>query len=461
MLQNFGSIFVNCPPRANPSIGALALAGLLAGCAWGTRPHQLAVATTPAGAQVTFLVKGAPAPGQGELFAIDSVGAIIHANRLVRVHWASLATLKVDRLGPAYEAGTPDGFTKAWRQQLALVSRFPQGLNGPLLQRVLAALGQETLGEIPLPEATAGTDTSLDALADSTAQLITRFTDQPTAIAEGYRRLGSDFPGMGEHWLNASVLLSERLDPARPTLLSYVTVAGRQTLVGAGYIVTSQGAAPPATAPGWPWAWHEHSGLFAEESGAKVARDQDARTGTRVWVLHIWTPLSNPGGRYAPDNWALPFARVALVAPEGVDADAGRAFSLVEGGDAYLRNVLIDAGLRHDGNATAVDAAIASARAEALLVAARARADATVGQDDALALRKTWHALGERLHAVIGPEVIPFLTPGHAAHRCETEHPCRPNAVTPMRAPDVAHNSATIAAPAVSTPGLGAAILRR
>lgn len=257
----------------------------------------------------------------------------------------------------------------------------------------------------------------LDSLADATAQRIARYADRRAAIAAGYRRIGTDFPGMGEHWLHVGALLAQRLDPDRPTMLAYATIDGRPTLLGAGYVVTTQGDTA-ATVPGWPTYWHEHSGLLADESGVRgVTAGAPGATETHVWVLHIWTALPNPSGRYEADNWALPFARAGLVAPREVDADIGRAFSLaIAGGDEYLRRVLTDAGLRGPSHAAAVDAAIATARAAAAGVAERARPSGAVSTDDAAELRVAWETLARRLRDAVGPAVEPVLAPPHAHH---------------------------------------------
>ena len=39
-----------------------------------------------------------------------------------------------------------------------------------------------------------------------------RFRSLDSAIADGYRRLGMDFPAMGEHWVNRSAVLAGKLD---------------------------------------------------------------------------------------------------------------------------------------------------------------------------------------------------------------------------------------------------------
>jgi len=256
----------------------------------------------------------------------------------------------------------------------------------------------------------------LDSLADATAAATTRFADRRVAIAEGYRRIGTDFPSMGEHWLHPSALLGRRLDPARPTVLAYATIDGRPTLIGTGFIVTTRGSAS-AEVPGWPTYWHEHSGALSDESGAHVGSSDPSPDATHVWVLHIWTALPNPLGRYDSDNWALPFARLGISAPSDLDHDMGRALSLaVAEGDTYLRRILDDAGLRTGSNSARVDAALEAARVAIESTATRVRQTGRVSPEDGQSLRASWQGLSVTLREVLGPAVEPILAPPHRHH---------------------------------------------
>src|SRR5262245_66523559 len=87
-------------------------------------------------------------------------------------------------------------------------------------------------------------------------------------------RVGADFPSMGEHWLNRSALLSRTVNPEQPTLLIYANIAGAPKLLGVGFVLVTRGDSTPVDAPGWPDAWHEHSGLLSDESGAVMQARQ-------------------------------------------------------------------------------------------------------------------------------------------------------------------------------------------
>jgi hypothetical protein len=252
-----------------------------------------------------------------------------------------------------------------------------------------------------------------DSLAAAAARGTTRYADRRAAAADGYRRVGPDFPGMGEHWLNTAMLLSGKLDANRPTILIYAPIAGEVKLLGVGFVATTRDDETAHGVPGWPETWHEHSGLFADESG--VAPGARAQAGTHVWVLHAWTTLANPGGRFTPDNWALPFLRAGLDVPSHPDADAARALAMLNGGDVYLRDVLTDAGLRTSARSMAVDSALAGSRARvASLVSAR-HAAKSLSEDELSALRGEWRTMSESLRTLLGPDVDQYLAPPHAS----------------------------------------------
>ncbi len=133
---------------------------------------------------------------------------------------------------------------------------------------------------------------------------------------------------MGRHWVHPSLILAEHIDPARPAILAYATVAGRPRLVGVAYVLPAGAAVPDHPAP--RQAWHVHDGTILAEA---VQPDHDAHGAgdsvpAGVAVLHAWIYVANPAGTFASDNWALPFVTAGLEPPATTDADAARGLSL-------------------------------------------------------------------------------------------------------------------------------------
>lgn len=160
------------------------------------------------------------------------------------------------------------------------------------------------------------------------------YQDRSAAIAAGYRPMGPESPAMGQHWVHPGLLIQGVVDPARPQILSYATVAGRPVLVGVAYAVPAGAPLPDGPAP--REAWHVHDGTLVEEA---VQPDHDAHravgTGPAmggVAVLHAWICVANPAGLFASDNWALPFVRLGLEPPARVPEAAARALALAAGG---------------------------------------------------------------------------------------------------------------------------------
>ena len=270
------------------------------------------------------------------------------------------------------------------------------------------------LGMISVPAAAQHrADRSLDSLGDAAARAAVRYADRRVAAADGYHRIGPEFPGMGEHWLHPATLLTGRVSAEQPTILIFSTIAGKPTLLGVGFVATSDSAHPTRDLPGWPGAWHEHSGLLSDESG--VSPGASTEGDTHVWVLHVWTALPNADGRFLPDNWALPFVRAGLAAPAAVNADAARAVSLASGGDRYVRDVLTDANVRGASNSARIDSAIAvtSGRVARMIGAMQTEHAATAAEQDALA--KEWTGLVGTLTGVVGQSVERYLAPAHAS----------------------------------------------
>jgi hypothetical protein len=363
--------------------GALLLTA--AACNWGTRPSEFPPAQGAGGAHVALRVHGETSDRLGELITVDSAGVVLRDDvdgHMMRTPWPMITALAIANASDDAELHPGESISVEKRARMALYSRFPQGIHN-----------------LPI---------SIDSLILRARASTTRLADRRVAVAEGYRRVGADFPGMGEHWVNPNLLFTGRVDPAHPALLTYATIAGKPRLLGVGFMVVVHGDSVPTDLPGWPDQWHAHSGLLADESAAPGHVVQ-RRNDTHLWVMHAWTVLKNPDGDFVADNWALPYARAGLPVPAHIDPDASRTLALADDGGDFLRGALTDAGLRTDSNGATIDVEISTAHARAVA----AVRDASTDVD---ALEHIWTQLAADLERTAGPGVRELMEATHTMH---------------------------------------------
>jgi hypothetical protein len=187
---------------------------------------------------------------------------------------------------------------------------------------------------------------SVRAFVEDVRAATARYHDRAAAIADGYRRIGPDFPSMGEHWVSIPLVVRGEVDRRHPPILEYVTVAGRPRLAGVAYTQLVREGPPQAPLPAPASAWHHHAGSVDEESfilgHAASAGAWDSAAGPRIAVLHAWIWLENPAGIFATDNWALPFHRLGIEPPPGSEepTPVALAAALATGGQAYFLALL-------------------------------------------------------------------------------------------------------------------------
>lgn len=138
-------------PHNCSAVGALARLALLAvvviasACRWGTTPAKLNRLVGASGAEVIIHFP-APQPSlSAELYAVEPAGVLMKASLLTRVDWTSMRSMDVVGFGTGYDMRAGSGMSDEQRERLRLISRFPQGLSGPLLTRVLETLGQDSV----------------------------------------------------------------------------------------------------------------------------------------------------------------------------------------------------------------------------------------------------------------------------------------------------------------------------
>jgi hypothetical protein len=221
-----------------------------------------------------------------------------------------------------------------------------------------------------------------------------RYQDQAEAVKDGYRKIGPDFPSMGEHWLNRAIVMQGEIDPQRPPILEYITVNGRPVLAGVAYARLAYGEPPVTGIPAPRSAWHYHAGSVDEESfiASHAAHGAaDTTRGPRIAVLHAWLWADNPAGLFATDNWALPWLRLGVEPPgpsPGPDSLTMMA-ALAAGGEHYFTTLLR---VQHHLDEPT------TARVAALLKSYHAQ---LWSHDDQITLRAVgWGELQEKLRAI-------------------------------------------------------------
>lgn len=132
--------------RLARSIPLVLLAAL--GCQVGTRLKKFAPAQGPAGVATQILLVEVRTRITGELLAVGDSALFVLRNgqRVVAVSYAAIERAEFRQIGMWTSGGQPPD--SALAQRLALVSRFPQGMSGDLLARVLAVHAQSDLDRV-------------------------------------------------------------------------------------------------------------------------------------------------------------------------------------------------------------------------------------------------------------------------------------------------------------------------
>jgi len=264
-----------------------------------------------------------------------------------------------------------------------------------------------------LNDAASAVDADSSADSSATAAFVARvrsatakYRDLEEAIAAGYRLLGPDFPGMGEHWVNVRRAIQPNIDVDRPPVLSYMRLNGEAVLTGVAYTHTVQpGEQPPDLA--FPINWHFHSGTVDEETLLlNPMHHHDAGEGApRLAMVHAWVWIDNPDGVFEQHNWALPFLRTGLPVPDSTPPQAAKALQLLAGGVEYYARLIEVAGGPDASDRAAVERVLTEAHQRV-----RTRFDAVqaangVSSSDIEWLVEAWHALWGEIERAVTPDL--------------------------------------------------------
>jgi hypothetical protein len=237
-----------------------------------------------------------------------------------------------------------------------------------------------------------------------------RYADQQAAIDAGFLRVGVDFPAMGEHWVSLERIMADTLDPARPSMLTYVRIGGVPTLAGVAYTALLEpGDALPPFAAAKPF-WHEHNGTVVEESFplAESARPVDPDE-THLAILHAWVWMENPDGVFTTDNWSLPYVRLGVPRPPHPAPELAGALSLGAGTAEYYLLAARNAGQLSDAQAQHAERVLRAGAERMVEDLAPVRARGVIDAGDERLLVARWHALWDAVAAVAPDRAAAFV----------------------------------------------------
>lgn len=256
------------------------------------------------------------------------------------------------------------------------------------------------------PSLSAEEEERVAAVIERVREVTGRYHDLDAAIGAGYRLVGPDFPGMGEHWVHPQYLLQRDLSVERPAILSYVRIDGHPVLTGVAYArpVRSGETPPDFIAPG---LWHYHSGTVDEETLLLNPRsmDHDARDQPRLAMFHAWVWTENPSGLFAQDNWALPFIRLGLPVPDAVLPQAGKALFLESDGVDYYARLIDVAGEPGEADRAAVRSVLERFHQRLQVPLQRLQGVNAVTAQDQDELAALWEELWRAIEDAVSPAV--------------------------------------------------------
>ena len=237
-----------------------------------------------------------------------------------------------------------------------------------------------------------------------------KYHDQAAAILDGYRRIGRDFPAMGEHWIRVGLVFDGQFDASRPEILSYVRVNGTPQLLGVAYAVPLLRGEQPPDGPGGPDACHDHSRTVEDETLLPLHHMHGtAQGGARLAMMHAWIWSPNPDGMFAADNWAIPYIRLGLTPPPAANPSVAKALSFATGGRDYFE-LAIDVAARSTViEKQRVKVAMDRAQAETESIVRDSPRDA-LGTVHSARLAAVWTAMWSAVDDALGAEARDRVT---------------------------------------------------
>ncbi len=233
-----------------------------------------------------------------------------------------------------------------------------------------------------------------------------RYHSQDAAIVDGFKRVGVEFPAMGEHWVSFERVMEDTLIARRPSVLIYANAGGTPTLAGVAYTALLDRGELPPDFPAARDYWHEHNGSVADESFPIAHHATGKTTGgdeqpLRLSVLHAWIWTPNPAGVFVTDNWRIPFLRLGLPAPRVPNRDAVRALGLGMDEEEYYHLMLRTAANLTSAEEVIAARVLAAFRAQAVAEITSLRRKRRLTAEDSERLVMVWSALWSALERTL------------------------------------------------------------
>jgi hypothetical protein len=145
-----------------------------------------------------------------------------------------------------------------------------------------------------------------------------KYHDVRVAEADGYRILGSEFPGMGAHFVLS--LEAREFQIERPPILLYhksTDAPGGYSLAGVGYFFDApEGPDGQPVSPPFPKSlahWHRHDNICmlpGLDNPHSLSESECVGRGGQFiaktpWLVHAWIWTDNPTGVFTPENPTL------------------------------------------------------------------------------------------------------------------------------------------------------------
>ena len=252
----------------------------------------------------------------------------------------------------------------------------------------------------PLDCAASASTMSAGAFVTCARQGTEKYKDHQTAVLDGYRQIGRDFPAMGEHWIRASLVFDGRFEASRPEVLNYVVVDGKRELFGVGYAMPLLAGEKAPPSPAGASAWHDHARTIEDETVLPHHHEHGSAGGdARLAMLHAWIWSPNPSGMFAADNWALPLLRLKLSPIDSTPALA-KSLALGAGGRAYFEMAIAAAANMSAGEKAIVTTAIDQAESAVQEIIAKLKGP-VLRQEHRVKLTAIWLQLWNTIDAAL------------------------------------------------------------